>query len=66
MKNYNYIIFNKTIGKFIENTKYEIISQEKIEGIEKYIILNPDSPKNKNYCTTVDIKNKNIKEVKFF
>ena len=62
----NYIIFNKTIDKFIKDTKYEVMDEIFIEGIEKYIVLNPDSPKNKNYCTTVNKNNPNIKEVKFY
>ena len=62
----NYIIFNKTIGKFIEDIKYEIMGEGVIDGVDKYIILNPDSPKNKNYCTTVSKDNKNIKEAKFY
>ena len=62
----NYIIFNKTIGKFIEDVKYEIMCEDIIDGVDRYIVLNPDSPKNKNYCTTVNKNNPNIKEVKFY
>ena len=62
----NYIIFKVTIGKFLKDVKYEILAQIEIEGKQKYAILNPDSPRNKNQCTTVEINHKNIKEVKFY
>ena len=62
----NYIIFKATIGNFLKDVKYEILAQLEIEGKQKYAILNPDSPKNKNQCTTVEISNKNKKEVKFY
>ena len=62
----NYIIFNKTIGKFLEGVKYEVMDETIIDDIKKYIVLNPDSPKNKNYCTSVNKDNANIKDVKFY
>ena len=58
----NYIIFKVTIGKFLKDVKYEILAQLEIEGKQN----TPDSPRNKNQCTTVEINNKNIKEVKFY